>query len=57
MFKRISNMWKLSGAEISTDEEGKITQIKYPEKKPDKRPAVIIEDSPMDLFPNEEEKL
>ena len=57
MFEKLKNLYKLSGAEITADADGKITEIKYPEKKPYKRPATIIEDSPMDLFPNEEEKL
>ena len=57
MFNKLKNLWKLASAEITTAPDGKRAIINFPEKKPDKRPAVIIEDSPMDLFPNEEEKL
>ncbi len=53
MMGRLKNLWKLSGGDITTDEEGKLVV----EQKPEKRPAMILEDAPIDIFQTQESEL
>lgn len=49
MFDRVKNLYKLSGANITNNSDGTLSV----QTKPDKRPAIILEDVP-DLFPTED---
>lgn len=53
MINRIKNLWAISGANVSINDSGEVVL----DKKPKKRLAIIVEDTPIDQFPTENPEL